>query len=222
MVKKGLTAIIEFDIAHFRVHTTMKGRTTYILPLPSTIIGFFFSILGKSREEYVKEGANFLAGAKILNLRGVCRENAQLLKLKPNKETLTTEEVMLILKPKYKFAIWGNEEIIQEIYERIKTYNFHFVPYGGINDFIFWDIKEPKLFLSYSKSEKIESSYAPLEIVDSSQLANGGILYSLPYLSEGIPKRVVMCYGISLKLSQEVPVLEEVPLYKLPLEVISE
>ncbi|HIP25981.1 MAG TPA: CRISPR-associated protein Cas5, partial [Archaeoglobus profundus] len=51
----GITVDVLFDLAHFRVHTTMKSRTSYLIPLPTTVIGFFFSILGKARDEYIKE-----------------------------------------------------------------------------------------------------------------------------------------------------------------------
>jgi len=54
----GITVDVLFDLAHFRVHTTMKSRTSYLIPLPTTVIGFFFSILGKTRDEYIKERKN--------------------------------------------------------------------------------------------------------------------------------------------------------------------
>jgi CRISPR-associated Cas5-like protein len=85
-METGLTVDVSFDLAHFKVHTTMKSRASYLMPLPTTILGFFFSILGKSREKYIKERENFKAGAKLINIEGISRENAQLLKLKPNKE----------------------------------------------------------------------------------------------------------------------------------------
>ncbi|AGB05367.1 CRISPR-associated protein (Cas_Cas5) [Aciduliprofundum sp. MAR08-339] len=220
MEERGLTAIVEFDVAHFRVHITMKGRTTYLLPLPTTIIGFFYSILGKSREEFIEERENFLAGAKILDFKGISRENAQLLKLKPNKESKTAEEIMILLKPKYKFALWGERKIIEKIYERMLSYDFHFVPYGGISDFIFWDVKDPEIHNKYLLEREVESSYAPLEILSSPELDAHGILYSLPYLSYGEIKKVVMSYKIPLNLSREVPTLEGVPMYKPPLEVV--
>ena len=219
MVKKGLVATVEFDVAHFRVHTTMKGRTTYLLPLPTTIIGFFFSILGKSREEYIQDREDFLTGAKILDLKGISRENAQLLKLKQGKEAKTAEEMMILLKPRYRFALWGDGETIDELHNRIDSYDLHFVPYGGISDFIFWDIKDPKVYTQRTMERKIENSYAPSDIVESPDLEVGSLLYSLPYLSHGKPKRVIMAYGTSLNLIREIPAIENIPLYKPPLEM---
>jgi len=219
MVKRGLVATVEFDIAHFRVHTTMKGRTTYLLPLPTTIIGFFFSILGRSREEYIVEKENFLAGAEILDLAGVSRENAQLLKLKQGREAKTAEEIMILLKPRYRFALWGDERIIDELYNKISSYDFHFVPYGGISDFIFWDVSNPKICTQYTMKRKIKNSYVPSELMEFPDLKTTSLLYSLPYLSSGELKRVIMAYGTSLNLIKDVPTLEGIPLYKPPLEI---
>ena len=220
MKGKGLVAIVEFDVAHFKVHTTMKGRTTYLIPLPSTVIGLFFSILGLSREEYLRTRDNFLAGAQILELKGISRENAQLLKLKPSKEARTTEELMILFHPIYKFAIWGDKDVIEKLSQKIEKYEFTYVPYGGISDFIFWDIREPTIIEKYEVSERLTNSYAPYEIVESPSLDENGMIYSLPYLSKGEIKRVIMTYNTSLYLNSEIPTLEGVPLYRIPLEVI--
>ena len=218
---KGLITIVEFDVAHFKVHTTMKGRTTYLLPLPSTIIGFFFSIMGFNRETFIQKRNKFLAGAQIVNLKGISRENAQLLKLKPNRETKTTEEVMVLFRPTYKFAIWGDTDFIEKLFKKIESYDFTFVPYGGISDFIFWDLRDSRIIENYSPSCEISNSYAPYDIVESPSLREGGVIYSLPYLAEGSVKKVVMTYNTSLNLKTKVLTLEGIPIYRVPLEVVT-
>jgi len=221
MKGKGLITTVEFDVAHFKVHTTMKGRSTYLSPLPSTIIGFFFSIMGFDRRTFVQKREEFLAGAQIIDLKGVSRENIQLLKLKPTRETRTTEEIMVLFRPVYKFAIWGTEDIIKTLSKKIENYDFTFVPYGGVSDFIFRDIKNPQIIENYSLSDGILNSYAPYDIVKSPNLSENGIIYSLPYLSDGMVKRVIMTYNDSLNLKLKVPVMEGVPIYKVPLEVVN-
>lgn len=216
---KGLITTVEFDVAHFKVHTTMKGRATYLLPLPSTIIGFFFSIMGFNRDTFIQKRNEFLSGVQIVDLKGVSRENAQLLKLKPNREVKTTEEIMVLFRPTYKFAIWGATDFIETLFEKIERYDFTFVPYGGVSDFVFWDIRDSCTIENYSPSDEISNSYAPYDIVESPSLSEGGVIYSLPYLNEGSAKKAVMTYNTSLNLKTKVPTLEGVPIYRVPLEV---
>jgi len=209
----GLTVDVLFDLAHFRVHTTMKGRSSYLLPLPTTIIGFFFSILGKSREHYIEERRNFKAGAQIIDIGGVCRENAQLLKLKTGREDGTTEELMLLLRPKYKFAIWGWEKTIYLLYKKLNNFEFDFVPYAGISDFIFFDIENPKIHKHFEETYIIKNSYAPKNIVDSVELSEKSIIYNLPYTYLGKPEFVVMGINVGFKLKNKIISIDGVPLY---------
>jgi len=212
-MERGLTVDVLFDLAHFRVHTTMKSRSSYIIPLPTTVIGFFFAILGKSRDGYIKERTKFKAGAKLLEIKGICRENAQLLKLKRGKEEQTTEELIILFKPKYRFAIWGNNETIDELYERINEFNFEFVPYAGINDFIFFDVENPKLYDKYEETDEIEDTYLPQNLFSSLEMSENSIVYNLPYVYSGLPKTVIMGLNVKFKLKEKVNVIGEVPLY---------
>jgi len=209
----GLTVNVLFDLAHFRVHTTMKGRSSYLLPLPTTIIGFFFSILGKSRKYYIEERKNFKAGARIIDIGGVCRENAQLLKLKTGREDRTTEEIMLLLRPKYKFAIWGNRETIYLLYKKLNSFEFEFTPYAGINDFIFFDIKTPKIYEHFEETYIVKNSYVPKNIIDSIELSEKSTIYNLPYMYSGKPEFVIMGVNVSFKLKNKIMSIEGVPLY---------
>ncbi len=212
-MERGLTVDVLFDLAHFRVHTTMKSRASYLIPLPTTVIGFFFSILGKSREEYIKERTKFKAGARLLEIKGVCRENAQLLKLKRGREERTTEELIILFRPKYRFAIWGNKETIDKLYKRINEFDFEFVPYAGINDFIFFDIENPKLYDEYEETDEIENTYLPQNLFGSLEMTENSIVYNLPYVYTGLPKTVVMGLNVKFKLKEKVNVIGGVPLY---------
>lgn len=213
MEEVGLTVDVLFDLAHFRVHTTMKGRSSYLLPLPTTIIGFFFSILGKSREHYIEERKNFKAGARIIDIGGVCRENAQLLKLKIGREDRTMEELMLLLRPKYKFAIWGKRETIYLLYKKLNNFEFDFVPYAGISDFIFFDIENPRIHEHFEETYTVKNSYAPRNIVDSVELSEKSIVYNLPYTYSGKPEFVIMGINVGFKLKNKIMSIDGVPLY---------
>jgi len=215
-MKRGLTVDVLFDLAHFRVHTTMKSRASYIIPLPTTVIGFFFAILGKSREEYIKKRIMFKAGAKLLEIKGICREYAQLLKLhskwreRPQK---STEELIILFRPKYRFAIWGSKETIDELYDRINEFSFEFVPYAGINDFIFFDVENPKLYNKYKEMDEIENTYLPQNLFSSLEMSENSIIYNLPYVYSGLPKTVIMGLNVKFKLKEKVSVIGGVPLY---------
>lgn len=212
-MEKGLTVDVSFDLAHFRVHTTMKSRTSYLIPLPTTVLGFFFSILGKSREAYIREREQFKAGAKLLSINGIARENAQLLKLKRGREDRTTEELMLLVKPKYRFAIWGKQKLINNLYERIQTFDFEFVPYGGISEFIISEIENPQLYDEYEEKDTIKDSYVPQSLLNSLRILDNGIVYNLPYVYSGEPKFVIMGWNVELNLKQKISTIDGVPLY---------
>ncbi len=208
-----MTVDVTFDLAHFRVHTTMKSRASYLIPLPTTVIGFFFAILGKSREEYIRERTKFKAGAKLIEIKGICRENAQLLKLKRGREDRTTEELIILFRPKYRFAIWGNKGIIDELYKRIDEFNFEFVPYAGISDFIFFDIENLNLYYEYEKTDKIENTYLPQNLFKSLEMEVNSIVYNLPYVYSGLPKTVIMGINVKFKLKEMIGAIGGAPLY---------
>lgn len=212
MGERGLTVDVSFDLAHFKVHTTMKGRTSYLIPLPTTVLGFFFSILGRTREEYLRDRMSFKAGAKLLALQGIARENAQLIKFK-GKGVRTTEEIMLLVKPKYRFAIWGSEAVIDEIYQRLERLELEFVPYGGLSDFIFSDIETPELHTKYKETRAIWNSYTPQKLLKYIEIQDDSTIYTLPYVYKGFPKFVVMGWNVKLELNRTVPTLRGVPLY---------
>jgi len=209
----GITVDVLFDLAHFRVHTTMKSRTSYLIPLPTTVIGFFFSILGKTRDEYIKERKKFRAGAKLLKIDGICREYVQLLKLKRGREEKPAEELMVLFRPKYRFAIWGNEKTIHELYRRITEFDFEFVPYGGISDFIFNDIEGVKIYDKHVKTDIVENTYVPKYLFAALEMGENGIVYSLPYMYNRSPKTVIMGYNVKFKLKSEICTIGGVPLY---------
>ncbi len=212
-MERGLTIDVLFDLAHFRVHTTMKSRASYLIPLPTTVIGFFFAILGKSREEYIRERTKFKAGSRLLEIKGICRENAQLLKLKRGREDRTTEELIILFRPKYRFAIWGDREIIGKLYERINEFDFEFVPYAGISDFIFFDIENLNLYDGYKEINEIENTYLPQDLFDSLEMEENSIVYNLPYVYSGLPKTVIMGLNVKFKLKERINSIGGVPLY---------
>jgi CRISPR-associated protein Cas5h len=212
-MEAGLVINVSFDLAHFRVHTTMKSRSSYLLPLPTTVIGFFFSILGKNRQDYIQKRKYFRAGAQIIDIKGICCENAQLLKLKSGRELRTTEQLTILLKPKYKFAVWGDQRTLNHLHERIENFEYEFVPYGGISDFIFTEIEKPVFSKQFCELNVLSNSYVPRTILDSVMLKEGSLVYSLPYAYSGKREFVVMGLDVTFKLKEKVRILDGVPLY---------
>jgi len=103
----------------------------------------------------------------LLKIDGICREYVQLLKLKRGREEKPAEEIMILFRPKYRFTIWGNEKTIHELYRRITEFDFEFVPYGGISDFIFNDIKRGEMYDKFVKTNIVADTYVPKHLFSS-------------------------------------------------------
>jgi len=138
----GITFKISFLTAQFRKHILKLYWDTYLIPLPSTIVGIIGAILGIRRRDlpdFVKKN-NILTGAMLLEFEGEGDELATLFKYKENREFIRTiKRSRFLYKPVYKFGVAStNEELISELYDRINNGEFEYEIYGG-NDYHFID-----------------------------------------------------------------------------------
>ncbi|MEM0481163.1 MAG: CRISPR-associated protein Cas5 [Candidatus Aenigmatarchaeota archaeon] len=158
----GLVIKISFFEAFFKCHYTKKYRLSYPIPLPTTIAGIIGSILGLKRESLKEFFSNFYLGAKLI--KGDFNfEFSTLLELERGATTRVVEKFSLINNPEYEIAIFGEENKIRKIKEVIKELKFHFLPFGGQNDYF---LKNIELVGEEKVEEKnIAYGYFPISIV---------------------------------------------------------
>ncbi len=165
--------ILIFDISseygHFRKYNTTTSPLTYSIPTRTAIAGILGAILGMERE--VADGvypdgaipvqeffskANSDIAVQILN--PVKKENVAMNLINTkisfydlSKAKRTQIEFELIKDVKYRifFALNNNEEVFNELAQRIKSKGHHFSPYLGLAQFTatvdFVDIKQAEL-----------------------------------------------------------------------------
>ena len=165
--------ILIFDIGseygHFRKYNTTTSPLTYSIPTRTAIAGILGAILGMEREiadgvypdgavpvqEFFSK-ANSNIAIQILN--PVKKENVamNLINTKTSffdltKAGRTQIEFELVKDVKYRifFALNNNEEVFNELTQRIKFKKHHFSPYLGLAQFTatvdFVDIKQAEL-----------------------------------------------------------------------------
>lgn len=165
--------ILIFDIrseyGHFRKYNTTTSPLTYSIPTRTAIAGVLGAILGMEREiadgvypdgavpvqEFFSK-ANSNIAIQILN--PVKKENVamNLINTKTSffdltKAGRTQIEFELVKDVKYRifFALNNNEEVFNELTQRIKFKKHHFSPYLGLAQFTatvdFVDIKQAEL-----------------------------------------------------------------------------
>ncbi|MEM3382013.1 MAG: CRISPR-associated protein Cas5, partial [Candidatus Bathyarchaeia archaeon] len=63
----GVALIVKFELfdAHFKVHYTKGFRLTYPIPLPTTVGGFFASMLGLTGRDAARKFKNYRFGAAL-------------------------------------------------------------------------------------------------------------------------------------------------------------
>jgi len=138
---KAILLEISFFEAFFKVHYTRKYRLSYPIPLPTTIAGMLGSLSGIPRNRIKDYFKDVYVGAKYLNCNLVF-ENTTLIELSKDGHAVRSVEKMLLLnEPTYVIAIGGDEKKIKEIEDRLKNYEFVFLPFGGQNDFFIKNIK---------------------------------------------------------------------------------
>jgi len=161
---KSIVFEISFFEAFFKCHYTKKYRLSYPAPLPTSIAGILGSILGKKRFELKEYFKGFYMGALFVD--GTYQiENVTLIEMSSKGRERAVEKVSILSEPKYKIAVYGEDEKVEEIKRKLEKYDLYFLPFGGQNDYFIKEIKLLGEGLVESKNEA--QGYFPRDIVDS-------------------------------------------------------
>ena len=203
---KGLVFRISFFEAFFKCHYTKKYRLSYPIPLPTTIAGILGSILGLKREDLKDYFKDFYFGAKLIETTPVF-ESTTLIEI-ANKAERSVEKALILNEPEYEIALVGDNKKIDDIKERLKSYNFYFLPFGGQNDYF---LKYLKFICEREIEEKKEAyGYFPIDVVEQVE----GKFWILPVKYRN--KKVEFVFTKDkAKLKEKVPVVNDIAVYKL-------
>jgi CRISPR-associated protein Cas5 subtype I-B len=205
---EALTFDISFETAQFRKHLLKMYRDTYMIPLPSTVVGIIGAICGVKREflkSFVSE-RRILTGATILGFEGLINEVATLIKMKDWREIIRTPVMSVILfRPNYRLAIASRDgSFIGELRDRLVHLDFEFDIYGG-NDYNFVSCigqpKDAKLSLS-------EEGEGICRLDDLKSIKGKGTLY-LDDVNDGKVSRYAFSLGTSIKTKQPLPIVDD-------------
>jgi len=178
------TFLVSFFTAHFKRHETKKFRSSYFLPPPTVIWGIIGAIFGVEREglgKFAKEN-NLIVGAELCDFKGSTTEKATLMEYKDKAFIRTVEDFEFLIEPHYRIGVYANENLIEELKERIEKRDFKFDIYGGISDCFLKDIKNE------NKSEFMEKTEAkgmiPADMITGfSQIVEGSKIIRVLYLN---------------------------------------
>jgi len=211
---KSILFEISFFEAFFKVHYTRKYRLSYPIPLPTTIAGILGSILGLPRYEIRRYFEDIYLGARYVN-GNIIFESATLLELsKSGYVGKSVERILILNEPTYIIAAAGNDKKIEEIENRLKKYNFTFLPFGGQNDFFIKDIK----FLEEGeiKESNRVSGYFPKKLF----IKTYGKFWILPvkYRADNksnYTKEEFVFTEKEAEIKEKVLTVSEIPIYRL-------
>ncbi len=178
MVEALLSFNLSSDFAIFRDESITTSHTSYVIPSKTTIIGLIAAILGITRKnsfkmstineiyskEYLELFKNIKIGIKVLNndiLKTTLFTNN--VSLKENKTKPFKKE--LLTNPKYNIFIFGEKEILNNIYKKISNSEFKYTPFLG-NAYCIAKIRNPK-FLEFKRSENLKGKLTSAVIIDS-------------------------------------------------------
>lgn len=208
---KGITFKIHFFSAHFKLHKVKRFKDTYIIPLPSSIAGMIGSIFGVEREhfkEWTREN-NLYCGAKLLDYKGVNPEYSILWKFDNFEDVIRSPDyIRILVEPVYIIGVAGKKNLVEELFERLKTLNFEAPIFGG-NDYHFvkyiGDVKMGELV----KSNKGEG-YLSRDLVRNIYNFNGvSAQIYVAYVRASIRKDFVFVYNGYIESSEPVDIVED-------------
>ncbi|MCX7942667.1 MAG: type I-B CRISPR-associated protein Cas5b [Dictyoglomaceae bacterium] len=147
--------VIIFDLygkmAHFRKFYTNSSSLSYYFPPRTTIIGLIAGLLGYERDSYYEifspENTKITLSIKsplrkvMQMINYVWAENIKQLNLSKGQHTQVPFEIIFPqnIKENIYYRIFfhhKNEEILEDLKNKIKTYTFCFPPYLGITEFV--------------------------------------------------------------------------------------
>ena len=180
------TFLISFFTAHFKRHETKKFRSSYFIPPPTSIWGIIGAMFGIEREElenFAKENS-LIVGAELCDFKGLATEKATLMPWdKDNRMFIrTVEDFEFLIEPHYRIGVYANENLIEELKEKIEKRNFEFDIYGGISDCFLKDIKNENK-AEFAEKMEVRGMIPTNVIAGFSQIAEGSKITRVLYLN---------------------------------------
>lgn len=130
---KVIVLTLRSDFAHWRNPFSISVLETFLSPQKTAVLGIIGAMSGLKEDEIEKIQDNIKVGIKIEELGGICSDLITLINLK-EKNLKTPVARQLLVKPKYKLAVCGDDEIISELTNRIKEEIYPV--YAGISEML--------------------------------------------------------------------------------------
>jgi CRISPR-associated Cas5-like protein len=211
----GFSIKIKFSEAHFSLHYTKGFSLSYPVPLPSSVAGILAALLGVRRDEINEKFSNFLFGSKLINSPIENFENYTYIQYGKNIKGVTA--LQFFSDVEYELAIGSsNKQILEAFLDKIKQYNFTYLPFGGQNDFFIEEIYSSSEVRELEYTNEIEN-YAPKNWVDKTELLKeGGLIFILPVMhSLDEDRNFYFGYNVKFKIKQNIYSLNGIGLYEL-------
>ncbi len=166
---KVLTFRVWAPYAHFRRPYTTRSPATFSVPPRPTILGMLGAILGLSKDKYPDYLKDVKVGVKIDGKLRKIRTTINLMDTKENKMIQRTQMLHELLSdPQYTIAVSTEDELLDELYERLSSRRLHYTPYLGTAQHIA-RIYDPAIG-DYAEVKEVETSYvAPVNAVIGSE-----------------------------------------------------
>jgi len=163
MKLKALLVEISFYEAHFRSHYVRTNPVSYPIPLPTSVAGIFGAMFGWERNQIPAE---IYTGAKVLDPGKIFTEAYTYYHFDtPSDVRKGVANIEVISEPCYLIALASvDDDKLRKWSESLEKERYHFLPYGGQNDFFVKDIKFRGM-RETSMSKEIEG-YAPLSLIE--------------------------------------------------------
>ena len=139
-----MTEIISFEVtgpyASFRDPSITSNQSVYYIPSKTAIVGLLGAIIGIKRdnnlgdlyqEEYLEFFSKVQVGLKVEGNPKKIIYFTNYRSLNPNKNEMKPVKKEILEKPRYRFFVSADNDILQKISVAIKTNTYSFSPYLG-------------------------------------------------------------------------------------------
>jgi CRISPR-associated Cas5-like protein len=213
---KALLVRIAFSEAHFRAHYTEVSPLTYLVPLPSTVLGIYGATLGWKREEIGEKAYGLYFGAMLLSFKGLTREFARIVQFKEGRPKFPppVENFELLVEPSYLLAMAGDDYVVESHFRKLQN-GYEYLPYGGRNDYFLKDFEV--LGLDEVMPTKQIESYAPSNWVERIESRTGGWVRGLQvkHKIKDASEWFYFAYRNVLQLNREIRATKGIGLYPI-------
>lgn len=201
----ALTFRVSFETAQFRKHLIKLYRDTYLMPLPSAVVGIVGAVLGERRaslRDFACE-RELLAGSMMLGYEGTVSETMTVIKMKGWREVIRTpKRNVMLFKPSYKVAVASSSvELMGELERRLRNMDFEFDVFGG-NDYNFLsylgDVRRARL-------TRASAGYGYSRLSDLKGIEGSGLI-QVDEVNDGAITKYAFGYGAKLLVSRGLAV----------------